>query len=514
MKQYLLKGAWILLGVLAIGRPAVAGEPFVKTRITFTFSDDNFLVGPGETKKSSPNAYMGNRNPSILDRTESSNFDTLWTSLVLYKKFDFKSIFVPEAALSIRMQLDRDKLAYNLFDDSSYIRLNVYFNMKREKLFYAEFFPVDGDRFRLGFHDDITWGGTAIFPRNFSRHWAPALKVAIDLRWFYAFAGFKTVLNRSASREQLNNPGGNDKLLVERTFYGGLFGVGITPVKGFWIEANGGIFQKGTIATDRGLGRPIRAGGVSAQLSYTYGDKIGRRVDLRLYREYAHTRDPLEKEAFKKRWSLFIAAEGTALFQTLADPDRADSTKLSPGYAAYFQTKFKYDAFRMHADFVFRTVDFILFNVPGLVPYQALSKFAKVTPEYLFTLAFDYTFRKIGLTPAISFAVLIPATYRSVFDLQGANASTTDQGVKRLVVKGENSSDWSILPEGEKELPVFMVKFTLRWTWRDVFALIGEVYYGRDPNTAQLKRNDDGHLLRRFDQPNSIGAGFITQVKF
>lgn len=519
MKRLQIRGYVVVLGALCgwlllSPRPAVADGKFINTRITFTFSDDNFLVGPGESKISSPAAYMGNRNLSILDRTNPSNFDTLWTQLMLYKRFDYKTSFVPEAALSIRMQLNRDKLSYTLYDDSSYIRLNWYLDKKRTKNISAVFFPVDADKFRLGFNNDLTWGGTAVFPRNFSRHWAPGIKLNVDFGWWYVFAGFKTVLNRSASEEQLNNPGGNDKLLVERTFYGGLFGGGIEPIKGLWIEAHGGIFQKGTVATDRGLGKPILAYGASAQLSYAYGTKIGSKVDVRLYREYPDKIDPFEKEKYSRKMSAYIGLEGAFLFQNLSDPDVANSTKRVPAYAGYLKVKFKYDTFRVHLDGVVRTLDFILFNVPGLVPYQALSKFSKVTPEWLATLTADYTFKKIGLTLGLSYAFLIPATYKSIFDLQGPNPSTPDQGVKKLVVKGENSSDWSILPEGENQLPVHLLKFTIKWTWRDVVAIIAEVHYGYDPNTALLKRNAEGHLERRFDKPNSLGAGLITQVKF
>ena len=190
----------VLCGWLVLSpRPANAQGKFINTRITFTFSDDNFLIGPGESKTSSPSAYMGNRNLSILDRTNPSNFDTLWTQLVLYKRFDYGSFFVPEAALALRMQLNRDKLSYTLYDDSSYIRLNWYLNKKHTRNISAVFFPVDADKFRLGFNHDLTWGGTAVFPRNFSRHWAPGVKVHVDFGWWYAFAGFKTVLPSKAS---------------------------------------------------------------------------------------------------------------------------------------------------------------------------------------------------------------------------------------------------------------------------------------------------------------------------
>ena len=141
-----------------------------------------------------------------------------------------------------------------LFDAGSYIRLFYNTDSSRPKEgLEAVFFPLDTDRFRLGYLYDISWGGTAasinqsIFPRlNGS---SPGAKVQYDFgEGIYVFGGFKTA---SITQIQTNLvPGeqaGNEveNVRVNETNYGLLTGFGADLGSLFHIDAGGGYFQQG-----------------------------------------------------------------------------------------------------------------------------------------------------------------------------------------------------------------------------------------------------------------------------
>ena len=82
------------------------------------------------------------------------------------------------------------------------------------------------------------------------------------------------------------------------------------------------------------------------------------------------------------------------------------------------------------------------------------------------------------------------------------------------MVRGSSSGDWDTLPAGEEELPVFMVKFDLRYSISQVFSLIAEASYANDPNYSQVEIDPHGHANRVYIDPNIIGLGIVSEMSF
>src|SRR5262249_44697572 len=146
---------------------------------------------------------------------------------VLYKKMPgFIKNLETEAAVVLRFDLaalaaNTGNLNSALYDSGSYIRIFYKVGGTKEKPagLSATFFPIDTDRFRLGYLYDISWGGTAasinqsIFPRIQGS--SPGLKVQFDMPdKFYAFAGFKTAT--IVQPVQVLNPGGENDVETVR----------------------------------------------------------------------------------------------------------------------------------------------------------------------------------------------------------------------------------------------------------------------------------------------------------
>jgi len=480
--------------------PSLAGD-LVDARIDFPFADDNILRDAGEDRQSSPDASF--TPPSGID------YDS-FIHLGLYKRLDKGEAFVPEAALYLKLDVAEGELR----DDSSYIRLNYFVDGKaRKNSLYMQFIPVDADRERLGFHHEISWGGTDTFPVNFRGSHAPAAKLGFDSDVFYLYGAVKTALLRSAAELELDNETGNTTLFVERTFYGYLGGTGVElGVKGLWLEVNGGYFQKGTNNKAEVLGKPVHAFGGSAQLSYASGTKIHRRIDLGLYRLDPKRFDVTASNETVEDTEFRVALEGTALDQVLADLDNPGSTGHELSLAGFLSSAIQHKDLRIHLDAGMRELSFLTFDVPGFIPNAILPNGAETTPELSGVLAADYSFEN-GLTPYGQFGVQMPAVYRGVVPA-GQNAATVLQGVNRVVVRGTDPGDWDILPEGEEEQVVLSSKMGLRWTYAKDFSILAELTYKNDPNRALLRKDAYGIAHRVFVDPNILGIAVLASMRF
>ena len=488
-------------------------QVFDETTLTFSFADDNVLRDPGETRRNSPDAYFGQQAISSLDRIEDSAYRQTQSRLVLSKKLDTGD-FYPEG--SLRMRFGPGSYGDYVFaDDGTYLKLNY---VPSPSLAGAlTFYPIDSDKFRLGYHYDITWGGTNVFPKNFRRGLVPGVKLSVDSDWLGFYIGAKTALIRSPTEVELDNPGGNTNQFVERAYYGFLGGARFGPFGGFQIDASGGFFEKGTNTRSAVLGKSITAGGGSLQLSFKTGGEVGRRLDLRLYQE-APEQYPLEAGTdYKGDFGFEVALEGAWLIQTLEDPDHANSTKNENARAACLSAGVRIDKFRAHVTGVYRELSYIVYNVPGFVPYQALPDAADMAPELFAVVSFDYFIESLNLTPALSAGVLMPATYSPSMEgskYEGPFADEVAQGIQKVVVRGSNSGDWDILPPGEDRLQVGFIKLDLKYTLADSFHIIGEIMYGNDRNLAQVELDEHGHAVREFLDPHILSFGVITEMSF
>jgi hypothetical protein len=525
-----MEKARLLAAVAGMVVVAAAGgalaQTFDETTVSFSFADDNVLRDPGETRINSPSAYFGGKSATSLDRFEDSVYRRTQSRLVLGKSFD-TGVLSPEGALRVRLTPDGSGV-YKLTDDTSYLKLN-YVPSKALKAALT-LYPIDSDKFRLGYYYDISWGGSNTFPKNFRKDLVPGLKLSVDTSRFGAFAGVKTALIRSPSETILDNPGGNVNQYVERSYYAFLGGAKATLVEGLTVGVSGGYFDKGTNTSAAVLGKRIYSGGGGVYVAFHTGGEVGRRLDLRLYQENPEEYPLGDSDWYKTQFGLDLVLEANALVQTLEDPDNFGSTTNEWARAAYLGAAVRLDKLRMHLDTVYRDLPYIVYNVPGFVPYRALSDSADLShggtldflPDVLggeisSVFSVDYYLQRLGLTPALSVGLLIPATFSTTdtgFTIEGPYASSQSLGLQKVVVRGSAAGDWDILPVGEHELPVFIGKLDLKYTLGKNFSAVGEVLYARDPNFAQVLIDDHGHARRRFDKPDILGVGVVTEMTF
>jgi hypothetical protein len=513
-------------GARAVGMAPPGTRPgdFMDTRLSWTFGDDDFLHPTGQLIPLSPTFSIGDRPQYRLffDALNSrfSGRENL-THLVMYKKMPgFIPRLTTEAAIVLRFDLDQ--LAANtgnlntaLYDTGSYLRLFYNTGNDPREGVSVTFFPLDTDRFRLGYLYDISWGGTAayinqsIFPAIQGS--APGLKLQYDSKRFYAFGGFKTA--QIVQPQQVLSPGNQSDVTtvdVADTNYGFLGGIGVDPLDNVRFDVGGGYFQQGRFNLPDVRGEHVYTYGASARVLVHKDMPVPQSLDFTLYKN-----DPMapmilfapEKySATEVAWS--ISAEGDVLEQHLKDFNRVGGTADQAAWASALQAVVKYGFARFSLTGIARDLNYVVRNVPGFIPFQTLPKDAKSDPELFGSLAATYHFPDLHLTPGIAGGVQLPSTFQSQFTEGGVPASRT------IVVRAQG--DESILPYDQSRLPIFQGRVSLRWDLSRMMSATAWIQYIRDPNgTLVVVDPTEGTASLRVPQPaDRVGAAVSLQARF
>ncbi|MCA9585346.1 MAG: hypothetical protein KC657_08310 [Myxococcales bacterium] len=504
--------------------PGARSGDFMDTRLTWTFGDDDFLHKTGELIPLSPSFSVGERSQYRLffDNLNSrfTGRENL-THLVMYKKMP---AFIPklttEAALVLRFDLgalaaNTGSLNSALYDTGSYLRLHYQTGSSAKTGISAVFFPLDTDRFRLGYLYDLSWGGTAsrinqsIFPRIQGS--SPGLKVQYDHEKFYVFGGFKTAT--IIQPEQVLSPSGENEIEVVRvgeTNYGFLGGLGFDPAEQIRFDVGGGYFQQGKFDLEDVRGKSVYTYGTSGRIVVHNNMPVPKSVDFQLYRNDPTNPlilfKPASYEPGKVAWS--ISGEGALLQQHLKDFDVSGGTKDQSSVAGAVQGVVTAGYLRFSATGIYRNLNFVVRNVPGFIPFETLPKDAKADPELFGALAADYHIASLKLTPGIGGGLQLPATFRSEFADGGVPASRV------IVVRSQG--DQSILPYNKDRTPVLQARAALRWDLSDMFAVVAWVQFVRDNNGTLVVRDpvEGTASLRVFQSPNRLGLAAAVQARF
>jgi hypothetical protein len=514
-------------GARAVGLPppGVNYSNFMDTRLAWTFGDDDILHPTGQLVPLSPSASVGDRPQYQLffDNLNSRyNGRENLTHLVMYKKMpSFFPRLTTEAAVVLRFDLDAlaaqtGNLNAALFDAGSYIRLfyNTNTNRPREG-FSATFFPLDTDRFRLGYLYDISWGGTAayinqsIFPSIVGS--SPGLKVQYDQEHFYAFAGFKTA--QIVEPLQILNPGSDndtEETSVTNTNYGFLAGFGVDPIDHLRFDFGSGYFQQGRFDLDDVRGEPVYTYGFSGRVVVHNHMPVPQSIDFLLYKN-----DPMapmilfapEKYSpTEVAWS--IALEGDRLEQHLKNFDVTGNTEDQGANALALQGVLKLGYARFQATGIFRDLNYVERNVPGFIPFETIPQSASTQPEIFGALAADYYFPGVRLKPGVAGGVQLPSTFESSFNDGGIPASRT------IVVRAQGNE--SILPYDVGRRPIFQGRISCQWDISEMLKAFVWVQYVLDNNgTLVVQDPTEGTAsLRVFQAPGRLGLATSLQARF
>jgi hypothetical protein len=498
---------------------------FMDTRLSWTFGDDDILHATGQATPLSPNFSVGDRSQYRLffDNLNSrfGGRENL-THLALYKKMPgFIRGLDTEASLVLRVDIaslasNTNNLNQALYDAGSYIRAFYHTGAADGKTGLGiTFWPIDTDRFRLGYLYDISWGGTAsyinqsIFPRIQGA--APGAKLQYDGDGWSIFAGFKTAQIVQVEKTLAPGTGDVEQIRVAQTNVGALAGASVDIADFLHVDANGGFFQQGKFDLPGVAGKPVWTGGFAGRVLFHDKDmSVPMSIDFLLYRNDPNKPQILFKpETYnpgKTTW--LVSAEYDHLFQNLADFEATGKTKVQQAHAAALQANLKSSYFRGSLTGIFRDLPYVLRNQPSYIPFESIPTTAKTTPELFFAAAADYYFEGPHLTPGIGAGLQIPATFHST-----SNDSPIGAIDRTVVVRQQGNL--AILPVNKGAVPVIQARASLRWDVSRILSAVLWVQYVRDNNATFVGRDPSGTAsLRSFINPDFLGLGTSVQARF
>jgi hypothetical protein len=500
---------------------------FMDTRLSWTFGDDDILHATGQAVPLSPNANIGDRKQYRLffDNLNSrfGGRENL-THLALYKKMPgFIKNLDTEASLVLRFDIaalasNTNNLNQALYDAGSYIRAMYHTSggPDGKEGVSLTFWPLDTDRFRLGYLYDISWGGTnaginqSIFPRIQGS--APGARLQYQGDIWSIYAGFKTA--SIVQVEQTLTPGTSEveQIRLGQVNYGFLGGGNVEPTDMLRIDVGGGFFQQGKFDLPDVAGKPIYTGGFSTRVVVHDKDMpVAQSIDFLLYRN-----DPNKPQVIfapekyfpgKTTWSASI--EYSNLFQNLKDFDAQGATKIQQARAAALQANLKSSFLRASLTGIFRDLPFVLRNQPSFIPFETLPKSAATNNEIFLAAALDYYIDSLHLTPGIGMGLQFPAAFKST------STDAASAPIERTVVVREQGS-LAILPVGKNAVPIVQARVSLKWDVSRILSAIIWAQYVRDNNGTFVARDpSEGTVaLRTFINPDFLGFGTSVQARF
>jgi len=492
--------------------PAAQASDAVDTRITFSIADDDIQRGPQQSATGSPSlpnsipTAEANVQPAQMHEKRDAGFENL-THFVLYMhKPGFFENVDTEAALVARYEWLQNR-GVVLTEDGSYLKLTRAIDDAKLRIVA---FPLNSDRFRLGYSYNITWGGGRMFTSTTDRSATPALKVEFERPGMYAFLGLKTALR------QMDQDDGTKEL---DTVYGVLGGAGVDVADELRLEGGAGFFNRGTIdklelrTVENGVYNtaPWQGFGASAQITYHVGIPIGQPVDFKLYRN-----DPMQPDNFFKQekyddqLSFLVQSEISAVGQTLQDAVKANSTTIQWGVAGDLTGRVKFDKWRLNALLVYRDLAFILYNVPSNPNFMTFPEGVTVQPDVYGAVGADYYLEDLHLTPGVLMGIERPAN--TVATNTVADNATSQNSQQTLVFHSESSVD--ILNPGDKVGSVFWIKGTAKMDFSEGMSAVGELSYASDPNRRRLDQGVDGVPVRVPQGKNIVGFNLLLQARF
>ncbi len=484
------------------------------TRVTFAIADDNLLAGARERSPTAGFKLAADRLFYDAIEQRKRGFETE-TQLVVYKRVPtyFKKMDA-EAAFVVELQHYTNEKTYKtetqIRDDGSYIKLNWYTKNKNYTgdQVSLTMFPFDSQRFLLGYTYNITWGGERTFINNAAggdsvrqTTMVPGMRLRYDFnvgtgKDGYVFAGAKTA---RALNEQINEP---------QTYYGLLGGFGLSFTRWLTWEVNGGYFQRASFPKQgtnfAGIGgKTVQAFGASTRLTLRKGMPIGTSIDFQLFKYSPDATYLLtQNEVYDDKFAASAAVEFTTVGQTLLDWEQPDTTVIRPAMAGAFNGRLRYKKTRVFGTALFRNLDYVVLDIPGVAPFRAFPEGATVKPEWFIVAGVDYYFEKTRLTPGAVFAYKNPASYTS-------NETT-------LVYR--EYWDQETLPKGQPALDIISSKLTLKWDLAPFFVIVGELRYTFDNNrTKFVKSSEDSGRIRVFEDKNitnRLGFFLLAQARW
>lgn len=508
-------------------RDGFIAPTYKKTSLTFVLGDDNIR----DNSMYSPGVDIGQRYEYENFGQRIYGYTNNVKSATRFSLFHEESGFIDNltARISLNFKMYNfmegvdDTVISSFSEDSSYLEID-YLHPSTNR-FKLTFFPYKANKIAIGFFRGLRWGQmNTVYPQA-TKAAIPGFQALYGYGDLSVYFGFKT-----HAQPKVDKLGG--ELVEMENIYGYYGGITYANKKlGLKAHLQGAFVDKGdnvnipeAILADPDDDR-ILSYGIDVFAEYTGGSAFGDPLGITNYSDGAWiVPDYTSTMAWRFRAEYMFQDERLQNADYMSIQNEGNIEPITDNFKAHgamVELGFRYRWLRAMFTYSYRDLPFMVFDAPGVEPFQTISKEADQSPEHTFVLNTDFHIKNFWI--GLSYGFKIPATY-TVYDANGQKTVT--------VIKERLSSDAvstafdrtrEPLPAGESALNIQYIRADLKYRFSDSLSTMLQYTFTQDHNRSLMTEEigtdgkGTGKLITDWDKEevkDIHGIMFLVEGRF
>lgn len=404
-----------------------------------------------------------------------------------------------------------------LKEDKSFIEID--YRHPSTNRFKLTFYPYNAENIGIGYFRGLRWGSNrSVWPQwNISA--VPGFQVLYGYSDFSIYFGFKA--NAQPETDRMAS-----ELTALETTYGFFGGVSYNNkdlglkghLQGAFIDKGDNVNVREEILADPDDDR-ILSYGLDAFAEYNYGSQLGDPIGINTFVDGTWLKpDYTSKFAFRVKGEYLFQNQRLQNADYMSIQNVGNIEPITDNFFAHgaaFELGGRFKGIRAMFMYSYRDLPFMVFDAPGVVPYQTISSQADQSPEHLFTISADYHIWDLWF--GISYGYKIPATY-TVYDANGQkNVTVIKERISSDAVSTAFDRSREVLPAGRDPLDMMFIKLNVKYGFSDTVTAMLEYSFTQDHNRQKMVATEDGPYVGEFDVIEVMdihGLFFLVEGRF
>lgn len=494
---------------------------YQKSSVTFIMGDDNLR----DNSQYSPKWDIGQRYEyeDFAERVYGySNTAKSSTRLSVFHEEDgFIKNLTARVSLSFAMYNSMnslsDRIDTTLREDKSFVEID--YKHPSTNRFKLTFYPYNAESIAIGYFRGLRWGGnSSVWPQGDGSP-IPGFQALYGIGDVSAYFGFK------AHAQPMTDKLAKELVPMETTY--GLFGgvsynnkpLGIKGhLQGAFINKGDNVNIPEAILADK-KDDSILSYGFDVFAEYNFGSSIGDPIGINTFADGSWSvPDYTSNFAWRARGEYLFQNERLQNADYMSIQNIGNIEPLTDNFFAHgaaIDLGFRYKGIRAMFMYTYRDLAFMVFDAPGVEPYQTISSEADHTPEHLFTLTADYHIWDLWF--GFSYGYKIPATY-TVYDESGEkNVTVIKERLTTDAVSTAFDRSREVLPSGYDALDMMFIKLNVKYQFSNSVTAMLEYSFTQDHNRQKMVEQENGNFISESDVTEVMdihGLMFLVEGRF
>ncbi|HOG44504.1 MAG TPA: hypothetical protein PLW37_11335 [bacterium] len=504
-------------------RDGLIAPNYSKSSVTFVMGDENLR----DNSQYSPKWDIGNRYEYESFAQRIYGYSNIAKSSSQFTLFHEEEGFIKNltARISLSFAMYNSMMPSNRNVSTSFAEnktfLEIDYRHPSTNRFKLTFYPYNAESIAIGNFRGLRWGSNRmVWPQQQSGQTAvPGFQALYGYGDISVYFGFK------ANAQQETDVLAGELAPMETTygFFGGVSysnkDLGLKGhLQGAFIDKGDNVNIEEAILADPDDDK-ILSYGFDAFAEYNYGSQLGDPIGINSFLDGSWLKpDYTSKFAFRVKGEYLFQNQRLQNADYMSIQNVGNIEPITDNFFAHgaaFELGGRFKGIRAMFMYSYRDLPFMVFDAPGVVPYQTISSQADQSPEHLFTISADYHIWDLWF--GISYGYKIPATY-TVYDANGQkNVTVIKERISSDAVSTAFDRSREVLPAGRDPLDMMFIKLNVKYGFSDTVTAMLEYSFTQDHNRQKMVATEDGPYVGEFDVIEVMdihGLFFLVEGRF